>query len=101
MRTSPDRLSWATTGTSPSAPNLTASSHWVRDTERSYRRLERLSKALVILYLATDRTPLPCPRSLPRDPRLQPLDPVRRRTRHRGLRERRAQSARHRRLLDR
>jgi hypothetical protein len=52
MRTSPDLLSWATTGTSPSGPNRTADNQLFWDTGRSYRRLRRLSKALVVPYLA-------------------------------------------------
>jgi hypothetical protein len=49
---SPDRLSWVTTGTNPSAPNLTADSRLFSDTERKYRQVVRLSKAVAAPYLA-------------------------------------------------
>ena len=51
IRTSPDRLSWVTTGTSPSAPNRPPTASCSRTPERSYRQVVRLSKALVVPYL--------------------------------------------------
>jgi hypothetical protein len=56
---SPERLSCVTTGTSPSAPNLTADSRMFSDTDRKYRQLFRLSKAVAAPYLADIRAVLP------------------------------------------
>jgi hypothetical protein len=49
---SPERLSWVTAGTSPSAPNLTDDSRLFSDTERKYRQAVRLSKAVAAPYFA-------------------------------------------------
>ena len=56
---SPERLSWVTTGTNPSAPNLTADSRLFSDTERKYRQVVRLSKAVGAPYFADIHAVLP------------------------------------------
>src|SRR5262245_44583094 len=57
MRTSPDRCSWATTGTSPSPPKRTADIQLSSDTEGKVPAPSAIVKALVALYLA--RVPPP------------------------------------------
>jgi hypothetical protein len=60
---SPERLSWVTTGTSSSAPNLTDDSRLFTDTERKYRQAVRLSKAVAAPYFAISAVVLPAVKS--------------------------------------